>query len=487
MVALSPNALKILSVAALAVGLSFVATPTRAAAQPGHALEWPQFQGGPAHRGALEDGPAPPYRVRWSLPAPDGGSLSGAVLVDGVAIALGREALYGVDVTSGEVLWRLDRSGGPIAIPAVGEERSDPVLVFTEAPGEEGGELVGVTLEDRSERWRTPLGAASRSGVTIEGASAYVGDQDGTVYAVSLDDGEVRWTAEVEGRADMPIAVADGHVYVVSRDGDEPKVQITAFDQRSGEPDPRWEGAVSLGIGTTAVSRPAVGDGLVVVGTADRLVRSLNAADGVQEWSTLLLSLLSPVSSPAIRSGDVFVVDLGGGLYRIDASSGERVWGFQLNELTFRSSPVVSGDTVLVGLNDGRLAAVDAGSGRLIWQSRATPGLIGTIALSEDAIVAVKGGREAGLIAFEPDPEGRLIDVSSPTELELGRTLATMGLAALVVFAAAFLPGALARRRFGDALAGEEDERNVGFDDGAGAGDVGATGGGDGQDGEVGT
>jgi hypothetical protein len=93
-----------------------------------------------------------------------------------------------------------------------------------------------------------------------------------------------------------------------------------------------------------------------------------------------------------------------------------------------------------------------------VWQSAASPGLIGTIALSPEAVVAVKGGAEGGLIAFEHDPNGRLVDVPSPTELDGGTTLARIGAAAAIALAILLVPGMLLRRRFGDAFAAETED-----------------------------
>ncbi|MGH2589842.1 MAG: PQQ-binding-like beta-propeller repeat protein, partial [Actinomycetota bacterium] len=199
--------------------------------------------------------------------------------------------------------------------------------------------------------------------------------------------------------------------------------------------------------------------GIVVVVLADRLVRGLGGEEGDELWASLALSFFSPVTSPALRDGSVFVADLGGGLYRFDSEDGVRAWSYQFNEVVLRSSPVVSGAWVLLGLNDGRLVAVNGESGRLAWQSAASGGLIGTIALSPEAIVAVKGGAEGGLIAFEHDPDGRLVDIPSPTELDGGTTLARIGAAAAIALAVLLVPGILLRRRFGDAFAteGEDD------------------------------
>ncbi len=435
---------------------------------------WSQFQGGPGHPGVLEDGPEPPYRIRWTFPAPDGTSLTGAVIVDDVAIAVGRGAVYGVEVASGRISWEVSRDGGPLSLPALDEVGGAPILLYLEGPpsegdagaspsptpqegadreGEAASDLVALGLEDRSERWRLPLGATSRSGVTIQAGVAYVGDQAGIVHAVAIEDGVERWTAEVGGRADLPIAVADGLVYVISRHADERNVQITALTASDGER--AWR--VAPQVGSTTISGPAALEGGVVVGTADRLVRMLDAADGEERWASLGLSLFSPASAPAAAGGQILLADVGGGLYRLDAGAGDRRWGYQFNDLVLRSSPVRSGDVVLLGLNDGRLVAVGMETGRLLWESEAAPGLIGTIALSPDAVIAVKGGREAGLIAFEHDPEGALLDLPSPTEFDAGAALARAALAALAVSVVAFVPAALARRRFGDAFEADED------------------------------
>jgi outer membrane protein assembly factor BamB len=235
-------------------------------------------------------------------------------------------------------------------------------------------------------------------------------------------------------------------------------VIVTAFDAASGE---RVWPAVAVQGSSTAGSAPVAGGGSVYVGSADRRVRALDAQDGAERWATLVLSLFSPATSLALDGQDVFAADISGGLYRIDASDGARRWSYHVNEVVFRSSPVVSGSTVLLGLEDGSLVAVDVASGHLVWESAPSPGLIGTIALSSDAVIAVKGGvkggRRAGLIAFESDPDGALVDVPSPTELQVGSTLSRYAIAAVIVFGVAFVPGLLARRRFGPAGMGSGD------------------------------
>ncbi len=485
------------------------------AAQESGAGAWSQFQGGAEHHGVLAEGPEPPYRIRWTFPAPEDEELSGAVIVEDLAISIGERAVYAVDLVTGELAWEVPRTGGPISTPAVAMGNRTTVL-YLEGPGQadatspsasssasptaasptsspspspadaaddDGGSvLVALDLADQTERWRAALGAESRSGVTVDADTAYVGDEDGIVYAIALVDGEIRWTSDLaegsdaegatgatgceafeNGAVDVPIGVTEDRVIVVGRNVDGGAVAVGALSASTGEC--AWRAFPQLG--SSAISAPAAAEGIVVVGSADRFVRGLAAEDGQERWSSLALSLFSPFSAPASPPGTVYVADLGGGLYRLDADDGARVWSYQFNEVVL-GSPVVSGDTVLLGLNDGRLVALDAASGHLVWQGGTGPGRVGALALAPEAIVAEKGGREAGLIAFEHDPEGRLVDVPSPTELDAPTTLSRIGIAAVVVIAALHVPGVFLRRRFGATLPeleGADDDEDQDDDD----------------------
>ena len=468
---------------------------------------WSQYQGDPAHTGYAPDGPQPPFRVRWTLPAPAGIALSGAVVEGNIAVTVGEEAVYGVDVATGQVAWQIPRAGGRLSIPAIGTDTAGKrVLVYVEGPatavpgasspgasptsspspteataspspspstaGDETNvsSVVAVALGNQKELWRTPLEGLSRSGVTIEGGSVYVGDQEvgaqdveassGRVYALSLDDGSIIWKQEVGGRADTSIAVADGNAYVVARDSQTPRVIIAAFDAATGE---RSWSPLSLQVSSTAGSAPTAGGGSLFLGSADRRLRALDASNGAERWSALVLSVFSPATALAFDGSSVYAADVSGGLYALDVADGARRWSFHVNETVLRSAPVVSGSSMLVGLANGSMVAIDIQTGHLVWRSPVTPGLIGSIALAGDTVIAVKGGRNAGLIAFEHDPDGTLLDEPSPTRFEAATSLSRWLIAAVLVFGIALALGVLAGRRFG--RSGETDDAEVDVDE----------------------
>jgi outer membrane protein assembly factor BamB len=472
----------------------------------GGEIDWPQFQGGAAHPGVLSEGPPPPYRQLWRFTP--GSAVSGAVITGELAITVGTTAVYALDLATGDVVWQVPRDGGRPSIPAIGVIGDRQVLVYLEGPaGAENGDasatpsasatgtpssstapsasaspvtsasaspseqspsdggtsdLVAIDLEDRSELWRVPLQGESHSGVTVDGDRAFVADGKGYVYAFALDTGAAAWPSPAQGigRIESPVAVADGMVYAASRDPDGQKSQVLALNEESGER--VWE--FSPQVGAAAVSGLSVADGMVVVGAADRYVRALDAGSGDVKWQSLALTLFSPASAPSFQPGNVFIGDASGGLYRIDPADGSRDWGYQLNDLIVRSSPVVVGQDVLVGLNDGRLVAIDVESGDLVWQSSKEPGLIGAVALSHDTVVAVKGGSDAGLVAFEHDPEGALVRIPSPTVVDPAELFGRFALAMVVTGLVIYVPFRLIRSRIGPAFANEE-ERVEGAED----------------------
>ena len=124
---------------------------------------WSQFQGEPGHSGVLADGPDPPYRVRWTLPAPTGDALSGAVLAGDLAVSVGNEAVYGIDVVSGAIEWRVTRDGGPLSMPAIGAGPRGRILVYLDGPGlnDAGGAPEGSPSPSAS---ASPSGSPSTTG-----------------------------------------------------------------------------------------------------------------------------------------------------------------------------------------------------------------------------------------------------------------------------------------------------------------------------------
>jgi outer membrane protein assembly factor BamB len=467
--------------------LCLIARPALAQGNP-PAPSWPQFQGGQSHPG-VADGPVPPYRQSWTFPiAPVGEQGASAPIVSGdEAIAVGPDAVYGIDLSTGEERWTLARAEGPSTTPAVANVRGTAVLLFTEGSSSSDSKLRAVELATRKPAWPGPfvLGEQSHTGVTVAGGTAFVGDDAGHVYAVDLADGRARWSVLLDNGVQGPLTVAGGNVYAVpqgrlalSAAGASPSVtpapsaspsgqvigvanrlSLVALSASSG--DPAWAPA-PLPVGTFFASLPlAAGDSVYVAvsdGALNGELIALGAADGVVRWVHRGVGPVWQTSSPTAANGGMYVADGRGGLWRFDPSNGRRLFDFQFNEFIRRSSPVVvGGGAVLVGLGDGRLVAVDASSGHEVWQGPRSPGLVGGIAVGGDMVLAAKGGLRGGVVAYAPDPAGDLIDVTSPSVADPARLLGNFAIALVVMMVLLALPLGYAWRRTGPPeFAGEE-------------------------------
>jgi outer membrane protein assembly factor BamB len=440
----------------LSAGLSLAAAPAALATLTPAAppIVWSQFQGDPAHTGALPANattPEPPYARAWrfSFPGSDQG-VSAPVIAGDVAVAVGSTAVYGVDDTSGGLLWQVPRTGGPITAPALANSDNADLVLFTEGPEAASSKLIAFDLKTQKTVWEATIGEVSGSGVTVDGATAFVGDDTGKVRAFDVKTGKETWTSEGVGRVEAPVAVSGGLVYVASRELSQGNARIRALDETTGAQ--KWSFSQQ---GLTSGSAVAVSDGLAVAGFTDRLARAFDAQTGAGKWASLLSSAVSPRAAPAAAPGATFIADLSGTVERFSSTSGDRIWDYRFNGirplpipyLVFAGSPAYVHSSVLIGLGDGRLAAISVATGHLVWASDTGPGALGAIALGDGVVVVAKGGADSGLVGFRPDPSGKLLDVPSPTQLDPPKLLENYAIAFVVVFGLVAVPFGLLRRR----------------------------------------
>jgi len=469
------------------------------AAEPGSAFAWPQFQGGPSHPGTAE-GPPPPYRQSWAFPVASVGQqgASAPVVVTDEAIVVGPTAVDGIDLSTGQERWTLARAEGPSTTPAVATVKGTPVLLFTEGSSSSDTKLRAVKLADRAPAWASPfaLGEQSHSGVTVAGGTAFVGDDAGHVFAVDLATGKERWSILLNDGVQGPLTVANGTVYTVPQGrlasgaaatptvtptptpspsptgqviGEENRLSLVALSASSG--DPSW--VVPLPVGTYFTSLPVAAGESVFVAVSDGAFNgeliAVSAANGAVRWVHRGIGPVLQTSSPTATGDAVYVADGRGGLWKFDPADGRRLFDFQFNEFIRRSSPVVVGGAALVGLGDGRLVGVDASSGHQVWESGTGPGLVGGIAVAGELVLAATGGVRGGVVAFEPDPQGNLIDVTSPSVADLPRLVGNFVIAMVVMMVLLMVPLGYISRRTKAPEFGEPD----GPEDGDVAGDVG--------------
>jgi outer membrane protein assembly factor BamB len=459
---------------------AILTTAPFAAAQTGSSDAWTQTQGGPSHLGSVAAGPEPAFREVWRAEQATSGpghryGLSAPVVAGNVLVSVGPRAVVGVSADDGSIAWTVERRFGPSVAPAVATAGSRTLILYTEgfgtgpprtsptptaSPSSAAGTeapsfLVAIDAASQERVWDDPvrLDAVSRSGVTVEGDTAFVSDRLGTIVAVDVATGDVRWTADAGGHVLAPLAVADGTVVAVVEGDRRTRARVAALDADSGDVSWRQEvsGAAVVGSGAS------IDDGSVYVGFSDQTVRSFALDDGAERWSTRLNGLAF-VGIPVIADDAIIVVDAAGQVYRLDPTDGTRIWDFALNELVVRSSAIVVGPNALVATATGDLAAVRLDDGRLVWRLGARGPVLRNLTPVGDRLVGVRGGPHAGLIAFANDPGGTLVSVVSPTEPDPAGMFATFLLAAAPLGLVLILGGRWLGGRMGPAFLDEDVE-----------------------------
>ncbi len=476
---------------------------------------WNQSQGSALHAGTAETAPAPPFSQAWQATVPLGGpnnqwGLSAPAVAGDTLVTVGPKQVMGFKLEDGSASFTVDRTLGPPVTAAVTTVGKVTAVVYTEGFGTEsesalppspgattspttatptssvsptgtgspaasgsatpsgspGGspapvsttsQLAAFDLQTRKPLWPpVTLDQASRSGVAVQDGVAYVGDDTGVLYAIDLAKGTVEWRQTVGGTPLAPPAVV-GDLVVVSVPGNT-QIHPALVGLKVADGSQAWRYEGTLGIGISGLAASPAGDAVYAV-FPDNTLRAVGL-DGTLKWSERLNAAVGPFGSPAVTDDAVYTLDGFGQLTRFDRVTGHQVWDFAINEPVNRGAPVVAGDHVLAATGRGRLVAVDPATGHLVWQSDAPGGLLRGLTPTSDLIVAVRGGTDAGLVAFGHDDNGALVDVASPTVFNAGTFASGFAIAALGFVAVMVLLGRFLSGRLGPAFIVEGDDED---------------------------
>lgn len=346
--------------------------------QPTTVTAWTHRAGTPTHAiGHAAFGAAP--QQLWSLGIGEGNNRRSRITADPVA-AEGR--IYVMDSQSkvtavseaGTAMWSRslvpagerarDASGGGLAY-------ADGTLYVTTG----FGELHAIDAFSGAIEWIQDLDASAAAAPTVDRDLIYVVASNSRAWAVARSDGRVRWT--------LPGTPSDSGFVGGAAPAVTDKLAIFPFEsgelvatlKRGGVP--VWASAVSGdrdGRAYTAVSDITadpviVGDRIYTGTPAGRLV-ALHLRSGERIWTAT-----EGAMGPVWPAGDsVFAINDQSELVRIDAATGQRVWGtelayFEANRIRRRKAivahygPVLAGGRLWVGSGDEVLRGFDPESG----------------------------------------------------------------------------------------------------------------------------
>jgi len=201
--------------------------------------------------------------------------------------------------------------------------------------------------------------------------------------------GALKWVNSTLGNVQSSPAVANGVVFVGSND-----YNITAWNATTGIM--LWNFTTADDVG----SSPAVANGIVYVASAnwggitnDVNFYALDAITGQQVWN---YSIYSEPSSPAVVDGVVYVTDLGGNVYALNAASGGKIWSGYTGLMAMGASPAVANGTVYFtggsfNPNSVTIFALNATDGTTRWQQTYDGWTQSTPAIENDRLFVTRG------------------------------------------------------------------------------------------------
>ena len=251
------------------------------------------------------------------------------VVADGRIFTLDSDAGLQATSPAGELLWRADlipgfERGGGVSGGGLAVEGSI-VLASTGY-----GELIAVNAADGAVIWRQRLGAGLAS-PTVAGGVVYVVGRDSQAWAIELDDGRIRWQSPASPAGSVLTgaaapAITDRSVIFPFASG-----ELVGALRQSGVR--VWGTTVAgsrLGVAYNNLNDitgdPVVVGSTVYAGNQSGRVAAMEAASGERLWTAQ-----DGAYSPVLPAGDsLFFVSDRNELIRVDASTGERIWGVEL-------------------------------------------------------------------------------------------------------------------------------------------------------------
>jgi len=340
--------------------------------------DWTHSASGPTHNAGNPAFTSAP-ELAWSANIGSGNSrkhriTSDPVIANGRIFTLDSQSRVSATSLAGGSLWSRDltpaserssdASGGGVAIE---DNRVFATTGF--------GQVIALDATSGAEIWRQSLDAPATSSPTVYDGLVYVVSRNNVAWAIDAKNGRVKW--ELPG--------TPGQTGIVGGAGPAVTDRVAIFPFGSGELvaalrqggvrlwgsaiSGKRQGAAYANISDIASDPVVVGDVIYTANSSGRVV-AISVNSGNRIW-TAREGAYGPVS---VADNSVFLLSDQSELIRLDATTGERIWGRELpyfkREKAKRSrdiyahyGPVLAGNTLWVASDDGTLKSFDPETG----------------------------------------------------------------------------------------------------------------------------
>ena len=254
---------------------------------------------------------------------------------------------------------------------------SQPLLSQWQNGNDHHGFYSQTRIENQpSLQWKFATYGAVRSTPAVTEGKIIVGSSDGYMYCLDRNTGKLFWKFDADGAINSTPIVVHAEVYFVNRTNTLFAVKISdgtlLWRKNLGIPLP-YEWGFDYYVGS-----PAIGNGILYVGSADGHMYALSIKDGREVWKYRTSSMIR--STPAIDKHSVYFGNCAGKVFALNKKDGTNKWTFStigdtldndkfgFDRKAVIASPTVDITTLYIGGRDGFLYALEKSSGRLRWK-----------------------------------------------------------------------------------------------------------------------
>ena len=327
--------------------------------------------------GAAAAGPHPAGRLLWSIPLGEN-TRSGPIVDDGRVYIGGHFRVSAFDAASGALLWEQPTSGPvPASLALAGDYLYMGLLDHR---------IYALDAATGESRWEFQAGDAITAAPVVQQGIVYFGSWDGRQYAIDAATGAEIWNYQATDRIGTAAAIREGILAVGDRNG-----RMHLVEARTGQ------NRLVFRTPKSNYSAPVMAHDLVYFPAGGRLY-ALDATEKeipgqyqfkriwAQLWLWQVPGIPRPaqqqagrwrfgpegedsriVAGPAVAAGRLYVGDLQGRLYTLDALTGQELRRIQLQGGLY-ASPLLAGNRLYAATQEGYLYALDAANGQIHWQ-----------------------------------------------------------------------------------------------------------------------
>ena len=231
--------------------------------------------------------------------------------------------------------------------------------------GLQNGTFAALRRADGSIAWKNKFGAGFSTQAAVGGGKVYAADQHGMLHALHLRTGREIWSTQLQSQVRAKPIYGKGLLFVQTL-GDE----VLALDAKTGKQ--RWTFSAPP-VGTlpmTIPASPVLQDGTLFASFASGVVFSARASDGQIHWQRNLSTAelaFTACASPVLTTKDLVVLQIGRGLFALDAKTGTPLWNRDHSQ-AYSLAADAEKHTLYMGHWKEGIFAVDSEDGKTLWQ-----------------------------------------------------------------------------------------------------------------------